>query len=93
MAGRIFKEPEGGWRAWAFVLIACYFFVETAFFREGISERLVYLAFGLAVLGFGLAELAPRGRTGLASALRVAGVALMVLTLAARVLQLTVLAG
>ena len=88
MTDKIFKEPEGGPRAWVFLLIACYFLVETVFFREDLSERLAYLTFGLAVLGLGLAELVPRGPTRLPGALRMGAVALMVLILAVRALQL-----
>jgi len=88
MTDKIFKEPEGGPRAWVFLLIACYFLVETIFFREGLSDRFAYLTFGLAVLGFGLAELVPRERTRLAGALRMGGVALMVAILAVRAAQL-----
>ena len=44
-------------------------------------------------MGFGLAELMPRNRTGLAGALRIGGSALMFLTLAVRVLELTASAG
>jgi hypothetical protein len=88
MTDKIFKEPEGGPRAWVFLLIACYFLVEAVFFREGLSDKLAYLTFGLAVLGFGLAELVPRDRTRLAGALRIGGVALMVLILAVRAAQL-----
>ncbi len=88
MTSRIFKEPEGGKRAWAFILIAAYFFVETVFFRDEVLDRLVYLAFGAAVLGFGLAELVPRSRTGLAGALRMGAMTLMVLILVARAVQL-----
>lgn len=93
MRSKLFKEPEGRRRAWVFILIACYFFIETIFFREATFDRLVYLTFGTAVLGFGLAELLPRGRTGLAGALRIGGAVLMLLTLLVRVLQLAVLAG
>ena len=93
MTDRIFKEPEGGRRAWVFLLIAGYFFVETVFFREGLFDRLAYLTFGVAVLGFGLAELAPRNRTGLAGALRIGGVVLMALTLAVRAVQLIAFTG
>jgi hypothetical protein len=89
----IFKEPEGGRRAWVFMLIAGYFVVETVFFREGLSDRLAYLTFGLAVLGFGLAELLPRNRTTLAGALRICGVGLMVVILAVRAVQLITSAG
>jgi len=88
MTDKIFKEPEGGPRAWVFLLIACYFLVETVFFRENLSDKFAYLTFGLAVLGFGLAELLPRGRTRLAGALRIGGVALMILILAVRAAQL-----
>ena len=88
MTGKLFREPEGGRRAWIFVLIGCYFFVETVFFREGLFDRLLYLIFGLAVLAFGVADLLPRDQTRLAVLLRVGGLALMVLTLAVRVVQL-----
>jgi len=84
----LFKGPEGGRRAWVFVLIACYFFIETIFFREGLFDRLVYLIFGFAVLAFGVADLLPRNQTRLAGLLRIGGIALMVLTLAVRALQL-----
>lgn len=88
MTGKLFREPEGGRRAWIFVLIGCYFFVETVFFREGLFDRLLYLIFGLAVLAFGVADLLPRDQTRLAVLLRVGGLALMVLTLAVRIVQL-----
>ncbi len=88
MTEKIFGEPAGGRRAWVFVLIGCYFFVETIFFREGLFDRLVYLTFGVAVLAFGVADLLPRDRTRLAGLLRIGGVGLMVLTLAVRVIQL-----
>ena len=88
MREKVCREPEGGPRAWVFLLIACYFLIETVFFREGLADRLVYLTFGLAVLGFGLVELVPRNRTRLAGALRMGGVALMVLILAVRATQL-----
>lgn len=78
----VFNESEGGRRAWIFVLIGRYFFVETVFFREALFDRLVYLTFGVAVLGFGAADLLPRNRTRLAGLLRIGGVGLMVLTLA-----------
>ena len=90
MRNAVFKEPEGGRQAWIFLLIGCYFLIETIFFREGCFERLVYLVFGTAVLGFGAADLLPRGQTGLAGLLRVGGVALMVLALLVRILQLAV---
>lgn len=51
------------------------------FFREGFFERLLYLIFGVA-------DLLPRNQTGLAGLLRIGGIALMVLTLAVRILQL-----
>lgn len=86
----IFKEPEGGRRAWVFVLIGCYFFVETIFFREELFDRLVYLAFGVGVLGLGVADLLPRGWVRLAGLLRIGGIALMVLALAIRLIQLAV---
>jgi hypothetical protein len=63
------------------------------FFREGFSNRFVYLAFGIAVLGFGVADLLPRGRTGLAGSLRIGGGTLIVLALAIRVVQLVGLAA
>jgi hypothetical protein len=88
----IFKEPEGGRRAWLLVLIGCYFLIETAFFREGFLDRLVYLTFGVAVLAFGVADLLPRDRTNLAGLLRIGGVALIVLPLFVRVVQLAALA-
>lgn len=72
------------------MLIGCYFFVETLFFREGFFERFVYLIFGVAVLGFRAADLLPRGQTRIAGPFRVGGVALMVLALFVRVVQLTV---
>jgi len=93
MREKVFKEPEGGRRAWVFVLIACYFLVETVFFREGLFDKLAYLTFGIAVLGFGLAELVPRDRTGLAGTLRLGGVALMVMILVVRAVQLIAPAG
>lgn len=70
------------------MLIGCYFFVETIFFREALFERLVYLIFGVAVLAFGIADLLPRNQTRLAGLLRIGGIALMVLTLFVRVIQL-----
>ncbi len=88
MRDAVFKEPEGGRRAWVFVLIGCYFFVETIFFREGLFDRLLYLIFGVAVLAFGIADLLPRNQTRLAGLLRIGGLALMVLTLLVRVVQL-----
>ena len=88
MRNAVFKEPEGGRQAWIFLLIGCYFLVETLFFREGFFERLVYLVFGVAVLGFGVADLLPRDQTRIAGLLRVAGVAFIVLALFVRVLQL-----
>jgi hypothetical protein len=88
----IFKEPEGGRRAWLLVLIGCYFLIETVFFREGLLNRLVYLTFGVAVLAFGVADLLPRDRTKLAGLLRIGGVALIVLPLFVRVVQLAALA-
>ena len=88
MRDAVFKEPEGGWRAWVFLLIGCYFFIETIFFREGLFERLVYLIFGVAILAFGAADLLPRDRTRLAGPLRIGGAGLMVLTLAVRIIQL-----
>jgi hypothetical protein len=88
----IFKEPEGGRRAWLLVLIGCYFLIETVFFREGFLNRLVYLTFGVAVLAFGVADLLPRDRTKLAGLLRIGGVALIVLPLFVRVVQLAALA-
>lgn len=93
MSGGLYKEPGGGRRAWIFVLIAGYFFVETLFFRDEVPDRLAYLAFGIAVLMFGLAELVPRNRTGLAGALRIGGIVLMGSILVLRTLQLTALAG
>ena len=93
MKGKVFEGPEDGRRAWVCILIACYFVVETVFFRESLSERLAYLTFGLAVLGFGLAEFVPRTRTTLAGALRVCGVGLMVVILAVRAVQLITYAG
>ena len=88
MRNSFFKEPEGGRRTWIFLLIGCYFLMETIFFREGVFERLLYLLFGVAVLGFGVADLLPRGQARIAGLLRVAGVAFMVLALFVRVLQL-----
>ncbi len=88
MRETVFKEPEGGRRAWVFVLIGCYFFVETVFFREGLFDRLLYLVFGVAVLAFGVADLLPGDQTRLAGLLRIGGVALMVLTLLIRAIQL-----
>ena len=70
------------------MLIGCYFFVEAIFFREGLFDGLVYLTFGVAVLAFGVADLLSRDQTRLAGLLRIGGVALMVLTLAVRVIQL-----
>ena len=93
MRDQIFKEPGGGRRAWLLLLIGCYFLVETVFFREGLSDRLVYLVFGIAVLGFGVADLLPRARTGLAGSLRIGGGVLIALALAVRVVQLLLLAA
>ncbi len=90
MTEKLFKEPEGGRRAWVFVLIGCYFFVETIFFREGLFDRLLYLVFGAAVLVFGVADLLPRNQTRLAGLMRIGGLALMVLTLFVRLIQLVV---
>ena len=90
MTQKIVKEPESGWRAWVFVLIGCYFLIETVFFRQELSERLAYLIFGVAVLSFGAAEFLPRNRTRLAGLLRIGGVTLMVLVLAIRAIQLAV---
>lgn len=92
MTGSIFKETEGGRRVWVFVLIAAYFFAEAAFFREA-ADRLAYLIFGTAVLGFGLAELVPRDRTRPAGAFRIGGVALMFVIVAVRALQLAGVSG
>ena len=92
MRDAIFKEPEGGRRAWLLVLIGCYFLIETVFFREGFLNRLVYLTFGVAVLAFGVVDLLPRDRTKLAGLLRIGGVALIVLPLFVRVVQLAALA-
>ena len=64
-------------RPWLLVLIGCYFFVETILFREGISDRLVFAVFGVALLCMGAADLLPRDRTTLAGWLRVACVALI----------------
>ena len=75
------------------MLIGCYFLVETTFFREGLSDRLVYLAFGIAVLGFGVSDLLPRDRTWLARSLRIGGGALIVLALGVRIVQLVGLAA
>jgi hypothetical protein len=88
MTERIFKEPEGGRRAWIFVLIGCYFLIETVFFRRELSDRIAYLIFGVAVLSFGVAEFMPRDRTRLAGLLRIGGITLMVLVVATRVVQL-----
>jgi hypothetical protein len=93
MSGGLYKEPGGGRRAWVFVLIAGYFFVETLFFRHEVPDRLVFLTFGIAVLLFGFAELVPRNRTGLAGALRIGGIVLMVLILILRTLQLVAFIG
>lgn len=93
MTDGIFRGPGGGRRAWIFLLIAGYFLVEIVFFREGASDRLVYLVFGLAVLGLGLAELVPRDRAGLAGMLRIGGGILVVLALVVRVAQLATSAG
>ena len=90
---RMFGEPKGGRRAWVFVLIGCYFFVETIFFREGLFDRLVYLTFGVAVLAFGVADLLPRDRTKLAGLLRIGAIALIVLILFVRVVQLAAFAA
>jgi hypothetical protein len=89
----VFKEPGGGRRAWLLVLIGCYFLVETLFFREGLSDRLVYLAFGIGVLGFGVADLLPQARTGLAGSLRVGGGTLLALALVIRALHVVGLAA
>lgn len=88
MTQRFFKEPEGGWRAWTFVLIGCYFLVEAAFFRRDLADRIAYLIFGCSVLSFGVAEFMPRDRTRLAGLLRIGGITLMVLVVATRVVQL-----
>lgn len=93
MKEKLFEGPEDGRRAWVFMLIACYFVVETIFFSESLSDRLAYLTFGLAVLGFGLADLVPRNRTTLAGALRICGAGLMVVILAVRAVQLITYAG
>ncbi len=93
MREKIFKEPEGGRRAWIFILIASYFLLETAFLREELSDKLAYLTFGVAVLGFGLAELVPRDRTRLAGTLRICGAVLMVAILVVRAVQLITSAG
>jgi hypothetical protein len=89
---QIFKEPGGGRRAWLLVLIGCYFLVEAVFFREGLSDRLVYLAFGIAVLGFGVADLLPRDRRRIAGSLRIGGGTLIVLALTIRAIHLVALA-
>lgn len=73
--------------SWLLVLVGCCFLVETASFREGLSNRLVYLALGIAVVGFGVAGLLPLARTGFARLLRVGGI-LIILTLAVRVAPL-----
>ena len=88
MREQIFREPGGGRRAWLLLLIGCYFLVETVFFREGLSDKLVYLAF--AVLGFGLADLLPRDWTRIAGSLRIGGGTLNVLAI--RAVQLVGLA-
>lgn len=88
MKNAVFKEPEGGRRAWIFLLIGCYFLVETIFFREGRLDRLVYLTFGVAVIAFGMADLLPRNQIRLAGLLRIGGVALMILTPTVRIVQL-----
>lgn len=93
MKEKPFEGAEGGRRSWVFMLIACYFVVETIFFRESLFDRLAYLTFGLAVLGFGLADLVARNRTTLAGALRTCGVGLMVVILAVRAVQLITYAG
>jgi hypothetical protein len=93
MTERIFKEPEGGWRAWTFVLIGCYFLVEAAFFRRDLADRIAYLIFGCSVLSFGVAEFMPRDRTGLAGLLRIGGITLMVLVFALRAVQLAFFAA
>jgi hypothetical protein len=93
MTQRLFKEPEGGRRAWIFVLIGCYFLIETVFFRRELSDRLAYLIFGVAVLSFGAAEFLPRDRTRLAGLLRIGGITLMVLILAIRATQLALFAA
>ncbi len=49
--------------SWLLVLVGCYFLVETAFFREGLSDRLVYLALGIVVVSFEAAGLLPLART------------------------------
>ena len=81
----VFKEPAGGMRPWLLVLIGCYFFVETIFFREGLSDRLVFAAFGAALLCMGVADLLPRSKTMLAGWLRLACVALIVTVFVAQV--------
>jgi hypothetical protein len=93
MTQRLFKEPEGGRRAWIFVLIGCYFLIETVFFRRELSDRLAYLIFGVAVLSFGAAESLPRNQTRLAGLLRIGGITLMVLILAIRATQLALFAA
>ena len=70
------------------MLIGCYFFIEAIFFRDGLFDRLLYLIFGVAVLAFGIADLLPRNQTRLAGLMRIGGLALMVLTLFVRVVQL-----
>ena len=92
-AVKISREPGGGRRAWLLLVIGCYFLVETMFFREGFSDRFVYLIFGIAVLGFGVADLLPRGRAGLAGSLRIGGGVLMALALVVRAVQLVLLAA
>ena len=74
-----FAESEGSRCAWLFVLIECYLFVETIFFREGLFDRLVYLTLGVAILDFGAADLLPRDPTRPAGPLRIGGVGLVVL--------------
>lgn len=88
MRNVVFREPEGGRRAWIFLLIGCYFLIETIFFREGFLDRLVYLTFGVAVIAFGMADLLPRNQVSLAGLLRISGVALMVLAPSVRIVQL-----
>jgi hypothetical protein len=89
---QIFKEPGGERGAWLLLLIGCYFLVESVFFREGTSDRLVYLAFGIVVLGFGIADLLPRDRTRLPGSMRIGGGTLIVLAVGVQAAQVVGLA-
>lgn len=83
--GMVFKEPAGGTRPWLLVLIGCYFFVETIFFRDSLSDKLVFAVFGVALLCMGAADLLPKDKTKLAGWLRVACVGLIIIVFVAQV--------